>query len=392
MGGLPAALRPAGLAEADAAAHVLVDGARRQRTVLLLSHWPGGDVADALRRDTSTESALAYLHDPLPLPRRAGLVALDHLDEDGLASLFALARPLAALDHEATLVDLARAGDFDDLGPAPGAGTGARAAWALRAVLDPRRSPLAALRAPSPGPALTAGLLGELVEVLADILARPGDFEHLWIDEAAAYEHGLAALAGGLVHVEERPELGLAVVTCDERLSAGPATVGARTHEGRLLPVHPAALHAATEAARILVVHGRRYTYYDRYETWVAYTSRPLPPRRDLTPLATSLAAAEGEAGAWTAAPPSAPGPVLASRPGWESRLEPSSVVAALVAHLVAAPPAWFPRRGDPSGARGAPEAGSGDARPRRSAGPRAGTSGRARARWRGRRRGRPSA
>lgn len=378
-------LAPGGPEEADQAAHVLVDGAPRARTELLCSHWPGGSPPPALRRDTSTEMALAVLDDPGLVPPAARLAAVDHLDEDGLAALYALCRPADAVGRAARLVGLARLGDFDVVEEG-GPGDGARAGWALRRLLDPARSPVVGI-AGIDRPRLEAGLLEALLAALDRLLAEPAVAAALAEPDEAAVAVASAALAGGAALVEERPEAHLAVVRVD---SAVPPGAAGSLGQGRLtLPVHPAALHAATAAPRILVVHGGRCTYYDRYETWVAYVSRPLPARCDLTVLAARLAERERTPGAWRASPPSAPVAVLDQVPGAASRMAPDEVVEALVAHLQAAPPAWQPFAPAPAGPPGAGPPGAGA---RRSAAPTAGTTGRAPARWRGRRRATPSA
>lgn len=376
----PPPLRPVGTDEADTVPHVLVDGARRPSTALLLSHWPGSVLPEGLARDLSAESSFAYLRAPWAWGHGASVVTCDHLDEDGLVSLYALAFPGAALEAEAALVSLARAGDFDVLDTLEAG----RGAWGLRTLLDPGRSPLAGLRGGRGASSVCArGVPGELLDLVGALAADPGRHPALWAAEDAAYGAGRAALEAGRVRLEEHPEVGLLVATCDEGL---PASAGAAVgHGGRRLPIHPAVLHGATEATRILVVQGRSYTYYDRYETWVAYVSRDLPPRRDLTVLAARLGASDAR---WTADPPSALVPVLASDPSRPSRLSPERLVQELVAHLVPAPAAWLPHRGHPAGE----ELAVGGGPLSRSGAPRGGTSGRARPRWRDRRRGRPSA
>ena len=363
---------------------MLVDGARRRSTVLLLSHWPGSDPPARLRRDTSTEMALAHLVAPEPLPAGTGLVAIDHLDEDGLASLYALTSPGPALAQAEQLVGLARAGDFDVVEPG-GPREGARAAWALRRLLDPARTPLGEL-AGVDRPRVDGELLEVLLGRLAVLLGDPRKAAALSAEEEAAFATAASALADGAARIDERPEADLAVVHVADGVP--PTAAGALGQGGLRLPVHPAALHALTTAPRVLVVHTGGYVYYDRYETWVALASRTLPARRDLVPLAARLAAAEGAEGAWRATPSSALVAVLASAPGRASRLPPEAVEEALVAHLATAPPAWLPGTPAPALVGGA---GRGEG-PRRSGGPRVGTTGRARARWRGPRRGGPSA
>jgi hypothetical protein len=367
-------LRPIGIAEADEVAHVLVDGARRPTSALVLSHWPASGTPSSLARDTSTESALSYLEMPEAWRHGANAVSLDHLDEDGIAACYALAFPAQARRDREGLRLLARAGDFDvveHLGFA-------RAAWALRQALDADRTPLSSLRRPA-AEVVAAGLFDELFGLLAELLEHPGRFEALWAEEDEAFRRSREALESGLVVLEERPEACLAVITCHPRLAKVTARV---PHGGLALPLHPAAIHGVTHAPRVLVLAGEDCTYYDRYETWVAYRSRRLPARRDLAMLAARLSAEEGLADAWVADPPGALVPRLARQPGRGWRLRPDQVVEMICAYLMAAPAAWFPHNDDPT----APP------RLRRSAAPRGETNGRAPARWRGRLRGAPSA
>ncbi|MBX9693546.1 MAG: hypothetical protein K2Z81_14250, partial [Cyanobacteria bacterium] len=47
------------------------------------------------------------------------------------------------------------------------------------------------------------------------------------------------------------------------------------------------------------VMHKRRYELYFRYETWVNFVSRKLPPRVDLKPFAEALNQKEGRGAKW---------------------------------------------------------------------------------------------
>lgn len=352
------------LARLGARAHVMVDGAPRPGTVLCLSHWPASPVPPELARDTSTEIALASLAD---LGERAGAAAVatcDHLDEDGVAALFCVVAPAHAEAHAARLVAAAHTGDFDVVGDREGA----RVAWALRHLFDPARSVLRAPPTDWPAAALAAGL-----EELPALLAGLEGFRPWWEEEDAAFGRGAAALAAGAVSIELDAALDLAFVS-----GPGPAAVDASfARAGRaILPVSRAALHSGTSAVRMLVVAGEQIAYYDRYETWVRFCSRPLPARRDLTGLAAILSAEEPGGIAWRADPPGKLVPSLAPV-GGVSGLDPRRVRALVAAHLATAPPAWFP---------GGAAALSGPAAPT------AGTSDRGPTRWRGRRRAAPSA
>src|SRR5271170_165792 len=81
--------------------HVMVDGAPRPGSVLVLSHWPVSTTPAPLARDLSAEIALAYLEEPTYWSTDAIAVTNDHPDVDGLTSIYALADPPAALDRAA---------------------------------------------------------------------------------------------------------------------------------------------------------------------------------------------------------------------------------------------------------------------------------------------------
>ena len=95
--------------EVGGRANIVVDGAPLASTVLTLSHWPNNATPDRFKRDTSTETALAYVerHDPR---RVAGIVTNNHFDEDGLFSMLRCSKPRRALRHRQLLADAAQRG------------------------------------------------------------------------------------------------------------------------------------------------------------------------------------------------------------------------------------------------------------------------------------------
>ncbi|HLI16304.1 MAG TPA: DUF6687 family protein [Acidimicrobiales bacterium] len=311
-------------------AHVVVDGAPRPGSVLVLSHWPSTPAPAGLRRDLSAEMAFAWLARHPRWPASAAAVTTDHLDEDGLAALLALVDPPVALARRRALVALARAGDFGVVADA----AAARLVFAVRAVMG--------RDAPSGAPGWRGEEVGaryeELLGRLPELIDHPERFARLGAAEEARYRASVACLEVGEATIEEEPCLGLAVV----RVGRAVADLGERLGERASLPLHPAALHSATAMARVALVHGDRFVYYDRYETWVAYTSRRLPRRRDLEPLAGRLNEAEG-APVWEADPPGALVPVLAHAPGRSSRLPPERVLELVRRYLASAPAAWDP-------------------------------------------------
>ncbi len=346
--GLPAALPFVPCGDLAGVPHVVVDGAAGPSTVLSLSHWPRSPTPPALARDLSAEIAFAYLSSARWWSADAVAVTNDHVDQDGLASLYALVDPENARRHERTLVEIARVGDFavvdDD--------ETAQLAFALAVLGDPERSPL---RSGTP-PAGSGGASGAgdawsrtcypvLLALVPELLARPERFAELGADERVALEQSRNVLARGRATISEVPGAALAVVSVDASVTQVPASRFCRAVSG---PLHPAVIHGATAAPRILVAHGRRYRYYDRYETWVRLGTRKLPLRRDLEALARHLTALEGSATAWRADPPGALEPGLYHAQGEESSLELDRVVEVLVDGLTSTPVAWDPFSGGP--------------------------------------------
>lgn len=276
---------------------IVVDGAPAVGTVLTLSHWPGAPAPDWARRDTSTEMAFAYLDRAGAHLAGVRAVSNNHLDQDGLAGVFALVHPDVALARRAALVDLARAGDF-------GVFSSRSAARASMAVDH-----------------WPNGSYQELLPRVVELIDHVDRFRHLWGDEDAQLQAGLNALANEEVVIDERPDLDLAVVT-------GPR-------------VHSMAITTATPMARLLFVDGRSYEYADRYETWVQYVSRRPLARRDQRVLADELNALEPGSTGWTGGDP---GSIMPSLTGpTESAIEPAVFVATIERFLTSAPPAWDP-------------------------------------------------
>lgn len=301
-------------------ANVVVDGSPNEATVLTLSHWPGMTSPPATWADTSAEMAFRYLDAGARSHGDAGVVTNNHFDQDGLVGVFALVDPAAALERRDVLLDVARAGDF----AAPVGQQAARvsmtiAAWARAAVDDG---------------SLYVDALGHLTEAVD----APKRFEELWADEDAWLTEARGAVEGGRVEVRELADLDLAVVRVDGSL---PATGGHRFGHRWADGLHPMALHGATGCVRLLVAHGGRYRFTDRYETWVQYRSRPLPRRIDLRPVAEELTSVETGGARWSADPPSDLTPELA--PDGPSSLALDAVEQVVVRALRSAPPAWDP-------------------------------------------------
>jgi hypothetical protein len=308
--------------------NVVVAGSPNPSTVLTLSHWPGLASPEHTWADTSAEMAFRYLDAGGELHGDADVVTNNHFDQDGLVGVFAMADPVAAEARRELLLDVARAGDF-------ATPLGRRAARVSMAI-----SSLATSAAPAPYAEQCAALYAHTLEVFVDLLDHPRRYRTLWEDEDAELTAGHDAVASGRVKVVEVPDLDLAVIELDPELAPkGGHRFGGRHADG----LHPMALHATTSCVRLLVAHGERYSYTDRYETWVQYRSRPLPRRVDLGSLAEELTSMETGGASWTSTPPSELTPLLEPVAGATSSLPFDTVVDVVQRHLRTAPPAWDP-------------------------------------------------
>jgi hypothetical protein len=312
--------------------NVVVDGAPNAGTVLTLTHWPGIVQPPGLACDLSAQMAFAYL-------RRgdapgAEVVTNNHFDQDGLVGIHAFVDPEASFAHEALLVDVAAAGDFARYHDR----AAARASMALFTYADEQRSPIADQLAGRPYAEQCAVLYETTLPLLVPMVLEPDRFRDLWADDDASLTASEEALATGRITITEHPQVDLAVVhVADDE----PARSGHRFAHATVLGVHPMALHRATDCLRVLTVHGRRYRYVDRYETWVQYRSRLPLPRVDLRPLAEMLTGDEPGAVIWTADAPSVLTPELGHDE--ESGLDAAVVIRRVIDHLRRAAPAWNP-------------------------------------------------
>lgn len=305
------------------APNIVVDGSPNESTVLTLSHWPGIDRPPGIAADTSAEMAFLYLDEPTDHPP-AEVVTNNHFDQDGAVGLFALIHPAEAAEHRSSLIALAEAGDFAVFTDR----SAARASMIAHAFADPRRSPIADQLSGDPDTDTTALLEGVLPRLL-EFLHEPDRYRDLWTEEDDALSGSEEVLRDGRALVSELPALDLAVIDIDESVLD---LVGHRfgfAHQG---PLHPMAVHNATQRSRLLFARGNHYRYVDRYETWVEFHSRRVLPRVDMRPLATTLNGAEAGATTWTAGSPAALSPELAATGA--STLGRDDVVAAIVAHL----------------------------------------------------------
>ena len=319
--------------EASAAEpNVVVDGSPNDGTVLTLTHWPGFPQPDGFHFDLSAEMAFHFLDAPID-PPAAHVVTNNHFDQDGLVGLHALLEPEQSQHHRQLLIDVASAGDFATFRDR----RAARASMIIDAYADSDRSPLAGRLVGSYDEQCVV-LYEETIPLLVAMAVDGERFRDLWAEEDEQLTESEKMIATGVVNIEEVPEIDLAVVTIPENEGSrrGHRFAG-ESFEG----VHPMALHKATGCFRLLVVHGRRYQYVDRYETWVQYRSRRPLARVDMRPLADRLNECEHGTATWTASRPGGLTPTL--RVDVESSLDPDVVRGMVAAHLGDSPPAWDP-------------------------------------------------
>jgi hypothetical protein len=330
--------RFAGYADSADEPNVVIDGSPNEGTVLTLTHWPGFPQPEGFRFDLSAEMAFHHLDAPIDhLP--ADVVTNNHFDQDGLVGINALVNPEGSLEHRTLLIEVAEAGDFATFRDR----RAARASMVIDAYADRERSPIGSSLVGSYDEQCVV-LYAETIPLLVSIATDSDRFRDLWADEDAQLTASEALLAEGLVTIDEVPEVDLAVVTIPEEA----AVLGGHRFAGMSFEsIHPMALHNATGCFRLLVLHGRRYQFVDRYETWVQYRSRRTLPRVDMHPLAEQLTAIERASAGWTASAPGSLTPTLAVE--GESSLDSKVVRDAVVAHLRKSPPAWDPYGSDPT-------------------------------------------
>jgi len=315
--------------------NIVVDGAANPATVITLSHWPKSGTPRALKADTSAEIVFNYLAAP-EFHLAAAAVTNNHFDEDGLAGLYALIEPEAAMAMRDLVVDFAQAGDFAVYKDR----RAARVAFTVSAFVDPQTSPLDSSLFDLPYPERCAALYSELLPRLGEMLTRTDRFRAYWEAEDAVLRQSERALAEGDVSIEERPEVDLAIVRIAE--GRAPQNVHRFTAPGQAA-CHPMAVHNATGCKRILTQQGRRYGFAYRYESWVQFMSRPPLPRVDLAPLAEALSAEETGAACWVSEPVSDLTPGMTLSGGEQSSIPPEAFAARLADFLATAPPAWDP-------------------------------------------------
>lgn len=312
--------------------NVIADGHPRRSTVLTLSHWPRSTTPEVLRRDLSAEIALAYLEHP-ELHVDAAVVSNNHLDLDGFLSVWTLTHPDAALADPHLVAEVARAGDFGWTHDR----RAARLAFALGTMKTASTSPLPPEVFAAAEPHRVAALYQALLPSFLDLVRDVDDRVDLWGDQERALEAAEDALRRGQITVQEHPELDLAVVDVDPAVAGGTYPYCLQ-HQG---PCHPMAVHRATDCSRVLYRKGDWSGLVFRFESWVDFRSRWVPPRVDLRGLARELTDRDAAAPPWRFGWPNDPNPPVAwlCPDGASTSIPPEDVEAAVIEHLATGSP-----------------------------------------------------
>lgn len=301
--------------------NVIVDGPRNAATVLALSHWARSGTPQELKADTSTEIVFNYFDAPR-FHVQVDAVSNNHFDEDGLLGIFALLDPAGGERYRDLLIDASRAGDFDVYRSRDAA----RIAFVLGAYADPVTSPLPARIFQLPHADQTAELYVHTLALLPSLLADPGDFRSLWEAEDATLTEHESLIDKGLITIEERPELDLAIVRAPENLGH----------------CHRHAIHSRTERSRVATIHGNRIELHYRYEGWVQMASRRPLLRVDLAGLADELNLEQAAPGRWVLDDVESIIPRLRFE-GGASSVSADDVLKRIEHHLRVGAPAWNP-------------------------------------------------
>ena len=194
--------------------------------MLTLSHWPQSPTPAVLAHDLSAQIVFAFLHlargerrygrgrsrqqalAAVAASRRAEAVTNDHFDEDGLVSVFALSRPEVALGHEELLVEVASCGDFGVVASREAA----RIAFSIGPIAEEAAGSCPPVIADRPG-SFSGPRYRATLERFVELVEHTDRFRRYWEGPDAALAAAVGELGSGEVHIEEVPEVDLAVVT-----------------------------------------------------------------------------------------------------------------------------------------------------------------------------------
>lgn len=280
--------------------NVIADGHPRRSTVLTLSHWPDSTTPPELQRDLSAQIALAYLGSPNHQVE-AQAVSNNHFDIDGFMAVWALSHPQEALADTALVEEVARAGDFGWTDDA----RAARVAFALGDLRTASTSTLNREVFEGSDPQKVANLYQVLLEWFEELAAGIDEHEHLWAAQVANLAETDQAILEGRIVIEEYPEADLAVVQVDPEVPVASYHYSLQ-HSG---PCHPMPIYRRTSCSRVLYFRGDWVGLTYRFESWVRFVSRTVPPRIDLSGLALSLTDQETKGARWAFGWPNNPNP-----------------------------------------------------------------------------------
>ena len=182
---------------------------------LSLSHWPGNRSPAHLKADTSTEMALKLARDPGRSDWLNGvsIVTNNHLDTDGLLSVYAVQHPEEALRHEPALLRAARTGDFAEFNTPE--------AFKFDAVVsafdDDRVSPIADAIRGLPEYQRYQTMYDRLLAMMPALLYETGRYKPLWTEPLADVMRSLMRIRQA-AKVREHASARLTVIEASEPL------------------------------------------------------------------------------------------------------------------------------------------------------------------------------
>ncbi|WP_205502126.1 DUF6687 family protein [Rufibacter psychrotolerans] len=263
---------------------------------LVLSHWREAPTPVPLREDTSAGMVLQALRQNWPQLQDYAYVTANHFDIDALVGVWALQNPALALEHEATLRQMALIGDFRELDlAAPGAEEALPlVCWINQEEKARFYPPFGAEDLEESEVIASIPKFRYFLEAFTEVLLNPEKGKAVWAPEVEAVKQGYQQIHGAQTRLSRYPALGLLVVETPE-------------------PVHYYALFSPSAGYDLVLssyAH-QRYELECKYTTWVDLESRPTLPRPDLRPLAQALNALEQSGLAWTADGVTDTGPLL---------------------------------------------------------------------------------
>jgi hypothetical protein len=178
------------------------------------------------------------------------------------------------------------------------------------------------------------------LEILPQLLTGLGDYRSFWEEEDARLTASERLIAQGLITVEERPDLDLAVVRLPEDL---PTEKVHRFTQPRFADCHPFALHNRTSCSRLLLIRGHQVEFQYRYEGWVQMVSHRPALRVDLTGLCAELNQREQGSGRWVFDGVDQITPRLHLEGSLTTSISPEIVLQRVEEHLRTGLPAWNP-------------------------------------------------